>query len=330
MLNSLFIKLYQSHKDTELHFHPGVNGIIGKSLSGKTAIIRAIKWLITNRPSGFKFHSKFASKKRKTAVMLVTRDGNKVTLAKQGTKGMYEVDRIDSNAEPLQFKKIGKQVPDIVKDKLNLTELNIQEQFDSPFLILSSAGEIAKTVNRVTQIDDIDKWIKLINRSINVFSGRINVYTEDLESIDDELEAFEPLDKVAKKLGTLKHIQKKIDRLLADHESISHLVVNIKRLQTTIDSKDGYITAKRNVEKIIAMQENLALLSAEKQLIKAYLQRQRELELAEEQKSRYIKKYSRIIRKEKLCPTCFKPVKAKDVRDIINGLHTIIGHPRHK
>lgn len=330
MLSNLLIKFYQSHANTMLQFHPGVNGIIGRSLHGKTAIIRAIKWLITNRPSGFKFHSNFASDGSKTAVMLVTRDGDKVTLAKQGTKGMYEVDQIDSEKEPLQFKKIGKNVPDIVKQKINLTDLNIQEQLDSPFLILSSAGEIAKTVNKVIQIEDIDKWIKLINRSVTNFKGKESVLKDDLTDIDYTLKDFEPLDKVTKKLAKLKKIRKSIDKLENEYVGIHDLMARIKDTELTISKHEGYLTAKRRVEDILQIQTDLALLENEKSLIKAYKQKAVELQLALDKKNRLIKKYSREIRKQKTCPTCFKPVKAKDVKDIINELHTIIGHPRNE
>ena len=57
MISGLLLKNFQSHKKTILHFHPGVNAIIGKSNSGKTAILRALYWIIYNRPSGISFVS---------------------------------------------------------------------------------------------------------------------------------------------------------------------------------------------------------------------------------------------------------------------------------
>ena len=57
MIQKLNIQNFQSHKDTKLEFHPGVNVIIGQSDSGKTAIIRALRWLIWNRPGGDDFRS---------------------------------------------------------------------------------------------------------------------------------------------------------------------------------------------------------------------------------------------------------------------------------
>jgi len=46
MINSLTIQNFQSHKNTTLEFDNGINIIIGQSDSGKTAIIRALNWVI--------------------------------------------------------------------------------------------------------------------------------------------------------------------------------------------------------------------------------------------------------------------------------------------
>src|SRR5665647_764854 len=60
MIKSLEIHNVQSHKDTFLEFDPGVNVIIGSSDSGKTAILRAIKKVVFNRPLGDSFISNWA------------------------------------------------------------------------------------------------------------------------------------------------------------------------------------------------------------------------------------------------------------------------------
>lgn len=46
---------FQSHSYTDLYLSDGVNVIVGPSDSGKTAIIRAIKWVLFNEPSGSSF-----------------------------------------------------------------------------------------------------------------------------------------------------------------------------------------------------------------------------------------------------------------------------------
>ncbi|MDO5041249.1 MAG: AAA family ATPase [Peptoniphilus sp.] len=51
-ISKLEIENFQSHKYTLLDFDKGLNVIVGNSDSGKTAIIRAIKWALYNEPQG--------------------------------------------------------------------------------------------------------------------------------------------------------------------------------------------------------------------------------------------------------------------------------------
>ena len=52
MIVSVDIVNFQSHPNTHIDFTEGLNVLVGSSRSGKSAIRRAIMWVITNRPSG--------------------------------------------------------------------------------------------------------------------------------------------------------------------------------------------------------------------------------------------------------------------------------------
>ena len=62
MIQSVHIQNFQSHKNSTLEFSPGVNIIVGTSDSGKTAIIRALRWVVWNRPSGDSLRSTWGGK----------------------------------------------------------------------------------------------------------------------------------------------------------------------------------------------------------------------------------------------------------------------------
>ena len=64
MIKNLHIKNFQSHEDTFLEFHPSVNIIIGSSDSVKTAIIRALRKVVWNRPSGDSLRSHWGGESR--------------------------------------------------------------------------------------------------------------------------------------------------------------------------------------------------------------------------------------------------------------------------
>jgi len=150
MIKSLTIRNFQSHKDTKLEFvAPGVNVIVGKSRSGKTAILRSIRKILENRPiTGVERWVHGQDPKSVISITLETTDDHAVTW--QGPNPQkYIVD-----GETLAG--FGQSVPLQVSEALNLSEINIQSQHDRPYLLFDSPGEVARTLNRVVNLDIID------------------------------------------------------------------------------------------------------------------------------------------------------------------------------
>ena len=55
MIDSITLKNFQSHINTKLVFSKGINVIVGRSNSGKTACLRGINLVNSNRPLGTDF-----------------------------------------------------------------------------------------------------------------------------------------------------------------------------------------------------------------------------------------------------------------------------------
>src|SRR4030042_1376232 len=130
MLNSLKIENFQSHKNTFLEFSPGINIISGSSNNGKTAILRALHWTFFNRPQGIAFKSTFSDKKETCKVSLIIND-TEITRERNNSINSYQVGSS-------LFTTIGNDVPSEVSSAINISELNIQSQFEKHFLITDS------------------------------------------------------------------------------------------------------------------------------------------------------------------------------------------------
>ena len=115
MLKSLTVSNFQSHRKSELKFHPNVNVISGSSDVGKTAIIRALHWVIWNRPQGNAFRSNWGGD---TEVVLHT-DKDCVTRLRTTKQNLYYLNDLEFNA-------IRTDVPDEIKQVLNVSEINLQ------------------------------------------------------------------------------------------------------------------------------------------------------------------------------------------------------------
>ena len=64
MIKTIKIKNFESWKDVQIDLHPGINVLVGESDSGKSIIIRALKWNFLNRPQGFGYRSDFLEDKK--------------------------------------------------------------------------------------------------------------------------------------------------------------------------------------------------------------------------------------------------------------------------
>ena len=118
MINSLTISNFQSHKKTGLEFDKGINVIIGPSDSGKTAILRALNWVVNNKPAGDAFRSNWGGD---TRAQLQIEDINKSQIQRyKGGKGnLYLWDEKASTILTSQFNSFGQDVPEEIKELLN-------------------------------------------------------------------------------------------------------------------------------------------------------------------------------------------------------------------
>ena len=75
MIKSIKIKGFQGHEDSVLNLSKGLNVILGDTDTGKSSILRAINWVVTNRPSGDGFVNKLC----KECSVEITTDKGTVT-----------------------------------------------------------------------------------------------------------------------------------------------------------------------------------------------------------------------------------------------------------
>ena len=200
MIDKLILKNFQAHKHTEIEFGPGCNCLVGESDEGKTSIIRALYWASQNKPSGGDFISDFSKKGECSSTIVV--DGNEVTRFKNKTKNEYIV-----NGQA--FKALGKGgVPDEVKNILQLDELNFQNQMDSPFLLSSSSGEVARYLNDIVNLNVIDESLKKVNAKTNACNRDIENKEAEIESNTIELKDYAWLKQAEKELLQLENDDK--------------------------------------------------------------------------------------------------------------------------
>ena len=230
MITELDILNFQSHEETHLSFHPGVNIFVGSSDSGKTAIIRAIRWVVWNRPSGADFRS--WSAKGRTSVELVTEEG--IILRSKDKQDKYTLGI--SGHKDTEFTAFGTSVPEEISKLLNISEINLQSQLDSPFLLSETPGKVAEHFNKVAHLEMIDTATQNINSWIRELTSDIKYAEGQKLSLKEGLTKFEHLEKFEVEVEVLEDQEKEFTKL-CNSKSKLEAVLNSHLLNDTKISK---------------------------------------------------------------------------------------------
>lgn len=238
MIYSLEINNFQSHKYSRLEFSEGVNVIVGTSDSGKTAVLRALRWVVNNRPSGNDFRSTWGGE---TSVQLVTDDG--IVIRNKDKAEKYSIGV--AGKKDIEFKAFGTNVPQEVSDVLNISEINLQGQMDAPFLLSKSAGEVATHFNKIARLDKIDtatanvnSWIRELTATIGHESVKDKPATgliRQKEKLEEEIEKFKYLQKFEIEVEVLEGMELSKKGLENRLTKLNNLVKELNEIKVDID-----------------------------------------------------------------------------------------------
>ena len=198
MIKSIHLLNFQNHRDTRLDFTEGVNAIVGFSDSGKTAVMRALNWVISNKPSGAEFQSHWGGE---TSVTIVLTDGQSIKRVRGKTANEYWLgDQC--------FKAFGQDVPQEIQSAFRLTDINQQSQMDSPFLLGDgwNSGEVAQYLNKVVRLDSIDRATSHVRKALLSAAQELKAEEVRLNSVQEALEKLGYLDAMQADVEALEII----------------------------------------------------------------------------------------------------------------------------
>lgn len=253
MINKLILKNFQSWKELFIEFGNQVNILVGSSNSGKSALLRAIYWIIENRPLGNSFVnwsqlSKNEIKGKVSAEIEV--DGRKVRRYKDKDTNCYYV-------EDKKFEALGTNIPEEVTKTLNLNEINIQKQFDTPFLLFESGGEVARFFNRILKLDVIDVSLKKIDEIKRENNRKIVFNTQELQKITVDLESLDWIEEFGIKIDKLERVLKKEEEVIGVISEFKKYIEDIILYNEQIDKIEKILIVKNKVEKVLDVEKDI-------------------------------------------------------------------------
>lgn len=266
-IKKLIIENFQSHKHTEMDFSEGFNIIFGQSDHGKSAIIRALKWLLYNEPRGTDFIRHGASYAKVTVVL-----DNNYTIVRERSQSKNKYILFYPDGKSMTFEGFGNEIPaEITKahgifkyepDSNASSSLNIGEQLEGPFLLSETGAVRAKAIGRLIGLHIIDKAIRNCNVDIRRENQSEEKAKSELLDIEKRLDEYKFLNTVGErlkgtgaiidktrelivKLGRLELIKKEYEAVIGGYNDVKARLDKLSRLkECEIDIKTCEINIK--------------------------------------------------------------------------------------
>ncbi|MCD1147003.1 AAA family ATPase [Peptoniphilus sp. KCTC 25270] len=245
-IKKLILENFQSHKYSELDFSKGMNVIVGHSDSGKTSILRAIRWCLYNEPGGIDF---LREGERQISVTIHFQNGVILTRLRSPSKNQYILQK--PNEEDLILEGFGTLVPFEVEESTRISKtklddkralpLNYAAQLDGPFLLNENDSFKAASIGRLVGVHIIDESMRDTLRDKKQITYDLKKKKEQQKDLEKQLESFDGLDdmifkrdKVSHYMHQIDEIQKKISQLSIFQGKFSLLKEEMEKARRTI------------------------------------------------------------------------------------------------
>ena len=233
MIEALHLKNFQGHESTLLEFTPGINAITGKSDNGKSSIVRALNYARYNRPASNNYPSHWIKNDKGNLT------GEMQIAIKKGSESIIRYRNKDENGYKVNgetLKAINRDVPEQVESILNLSEVNIQKQLDSHFLLSDTPGQIAGFFNSLVKLDEIDDYLSEADSLKRKNNKEIKELTENVKALEIQLKTYDWIERAEKLNKSLSVVETDLSGL---ESSINDTGASLRVYRDTVQALSG-------------------------------------------------------------------------------------------
>lgn len=251
MISKLSIRNFGTNRRLDIDLDRRITCLTGESYTGKSWAVRAVRWVSQNRPSGTSF-IRWGSKKS-----VVTIQVGKHTISRRRGKAenSYHYD-----GRPL--KAFGNNVPDLVQKALNLSDLNFQTQQEVPygsgplFWLALSPGEVARRLNRIVNLDLIDKTLGNLGKAVHRAKVELDVCRDRRDEARRQAESLFFVREMVEEWEGVKEASAKTEKLDKQVEDLGTLLDEIAQQQSIVDAgKSRLEHADKDLSELEALRE---------------------------------------------------------------------------
>ena len=236
-----------SHYESTFEFSPGLTVITGPNDSGKSSLIRIIRWVFLGEPQGdaflFKIKNESGEVQKETdegKAVIYLDNGVKVAKIRRGKKTIY---KHSGFSEPFETAT----VPEEVKDALGIkyysfgdfeAALNFAFQLEPPFLISEADSAGAKVLGQLAGTEAVDLAIGKVRK--DTYKARQDKLQaeKEVEKCNSKLLEYENLDRLKEQVEICENLIENIDQAAERADRLQELNKSLDKASYRIETLD--------------------------------------------------------------------------------------------
>lgn len=184
---------FRSHAHLDLAFDGGVNALIGSSNTGKSNVFRALRWCLTNQPTGTDM-IRVGAKEARVTVHLSTGHAIERVRGRSASNNFYRLYRDGTLVE--EFTAFGTSVPEAIRRTHGMStdgenSMNFHDQLETAFLVASSPSARAAYIGNLDELAKVDRAQTGINDELRDRAREIKRIDAEVHALGIEKERLE-------------------------------------------------------------------------------------------------------------------------------------------
>lgn len=221
MLESISLRSFQRHERLDVDLSAPITTVIGASDSGKSSILRALRWVCLGIPPRSPMPTWGSDKVR----VKLKVDGRTIERRQSKSENVYLLDG-------KRFAAVGRgNVPDEIAALLNVDVTNFQLQHQSHFWLADTPGEVARQLNAAVNLDLIDSSLANAAAELRDAKHEEAMCRDRLAEAEANVERLKWAEDADKELKSLESLGKRIESKQQESTELALLVREGKKAE---------------------------------------------------------------------------------------------------
>lgn len=251
---------FQSLRDVNLELGR-FTVLVGPSSSGKSAVMRAVKAVVSNGLS-----SDYISRGTKAASVSVEVNDTTITIERSSNESSsYKI--VESSGKESRYTELNRQVPAQVAEALGISSskevapINFAGQFDTPYLLTEGGSSVARVLGELTNVSTIFDAVKEANRRSRNASALLKLRKKDEAQLLEDLKSYATIGVRAKDVSSAEQTLAHCTELDSSVQVLSKLIVSAEKAEATLEKTDTVFEIP-DLSEVLTAQNRLLQYSA--------------------------------------------------------------------